>query len=146
MPRVTAIALGGLLAGLLDLLAAFALGWPRVAPSRVLQYIASGALGPAAFRGGTMTALAGLLFHFTIAMVAAALYVHMAHRWPSLRQHPWRWGTAYGLAVYAVMTFVVLPLSQAATQPPTLASMARMAVIHVVCVGLPIAFAARRTS
>lgn len=134
------------MAGLLDLLAAFAISWPRVPPIRVLQYIASGALGPAAFRGGLATALAGLLLHFTIAVAAAGVYVQLARWWPPLRDRPWRWGPLYGIVVYAVMTFVVLPLSRAVTQAPTLSSVTRMVLIHMVCVGLPIALAARRAS
>ena len=84
------ILLGGTLAGVLDILAAFLMSWPRVPPVRVLQYIASGALGPAAFRGGAATAAAGLAFHFVIAFGAAAAYVAASRRWPLLLTRPLR--------------------------------------------------------
>ena len=139
------ILLGGTLAGVLDILAAFLMSWPRVPPVRVLQYIASGAMGPAAFRGGTATAAAGLAFHFVIAFGAATAYVAASRRWPLLLTRPVACGIAYGVVVYAVMQLVVLPLSRATRGTPTVRSIAMMIGIHIVCVGLPIAFAARRT-
>ena len=139
------IILGGTLAGVLDILAAFLMSWPRVPPGRVLQYIASGALGPSAFRGGAATAAAGLMFHFVIAFAAAAVYVAASRRWRLLLARPVACGIAYGVTVYAVMQLVVLPLSRATRGTPTVRSIAMMIGIHIVCVGLPIAFAARRT-
>jgi hypothetical protein len=139
------IFLGGTLAGVLDILAAFLMSWPRVAPVRVLQYIASGALGPAAFRGGLATAAAGLAFHFVIAFGAAAAYVTASHRWPLLRTRPVACGIAYGVVVYAVMQLVVLPLSRVDRATPTWSSILTMVAIHIVCVGLPIALVTRQT-
>ena len=138
------ILLGGTLAGVLDILAAFLISWPRVPPVRVLQYIASGALGPPAFRGGVSTAAAGLALHFVIAFAAAAAYVAASRRWRLLLARPVACGIAYGLVVYAVMQLVILPLSRVTRGTPTLRSVALMMAIHIVCVGLPIAFAARR--
>ena len=48
---------GGLIAGTLDICAAFLTAWLRagVSPIGVLQFVASGALGPAAFQGGIKT-------------------------------------------------------------------------------------------
>jgi hypothetical protein len=143
MRSARAILLGGTLAGVLDILAAFLMSWPRVSPLRVLQYIASGALGPAAFRGGAATAAAGLAFHFVIAFGAAAAYVAASRRWPLLLARPVACGIAYGVVVYAVMQLVVLPLSRVNRGTPTWSSMATMIAIHIVCVGLPIASAAR---
>src|SRR5215203_2933194 len=101
---------GGVLAGVLDILAAFAISWPRVPPVRVLQYIASGALGPEAFRGGMTVALLGLAFHFAIATGAAAVYAALSRRWPTLIHRPLLYGPLFGLAVYATMNLIVLPL------------------------------------
>ena len=133
------ILLGGTVAGALDILAAFLMSWPRVSPVRVLQYIASGALGPAAFRGGAATAAAGLAFHFTIAFAAAAVYVTASRRWPLLLSRPVACGIVYGVVVYAVMQLVVLPLSRVTRGTPTWSSIVTMVVIHITCVGLPIA-------
>lgn len=139
MRLARAILPAGALAGVLDILAAFLISWPRVSPVRVLQYIASGALGPAAFRGGVATAAAGLVFHFAIAFGAAAVYVASSRRWPLLLSRPVACGIVYGVVVYAVMQLVVLPLSRVTRGTPTWSSIVTMVVIHITCVGLPIA-------
>jgi hypothetical protein len=136
---------GGLAAGVLDLTAALVLYTSRGArPIRIVQAIASGLLGPAAFQGGLATAALGCLLHFFIALTAAAVYV-TASRWLRLlRTRPVLCGLVYGVVVYGVMNFVVVPLSAAARGPfnPRLAAI--LVVIHMFCVGLPIALAARR--
>ena len=53
-------------------------------------------------------------------------------------------GALYGVIVYSVMDFVVLPLSAVAQRPFNPGLAAIMVVIHIVCVGLPIAWAASR--
>ena len=65
--RSTAVRVGraALLAGGLDLIYAFGVnGANHVPPVRVLQYIASGLIGPAAFQGGAATAALRGLVHF----------------------------------------------------------------------------------
>jgi hypothetical protein len=136
---------GGLSAGVLDLTAALVLYGARGArPIRVVQAIASGLLGPRAFQGGWKTAALGVLLHFFIATTAAAVFVLASRRAPALARRPVVSGALYGVVVYAVMNFVVVPLSAVARGPfnPRLAAI--LVAIHVVCVGLPIALAARR--
>ena len=60
------IFIGGLIAGILDLIAAFVSAWLRsgTTPRRVTLFIASGALGPAAFTGGNKTVALGVAFRF----------------------------------------------------------------------------------
>ena len=137
------IFVGGTIAGILDILAAFALGYPRVRPAVILQSIASGLLGPAAFRGGLPTAVLGLALHVLIATTAAAVYVVASRRWAGLVRRPWVFGPAYGVAVYLVMQFVVLPLSRVNQRSQRWSLIATMVCIHIVCVGLPIALTAR---
>lgn len=144
MRHFDAIALGGLIAGTLDILAAFAMSWPRVMPSRVLQSIASGLLGRAAYQGGARTAALGLLLHFVIATGAAAVYYVASRRWTVLRRRPVACGLTYGVVVYLVMNLVVVPLSQIGFRMPAWHSAALLIVIHMVCVGLPIALATAR--
>jgi hypothetical protein len=140
-----AILAGGLAAGVLDLTAALVLyGLRGARPIRIVQAIASGLMGAEAFKGGLGTAALGCLLHFFIATGAAAVYV-AASRWLEvLIRRPILSGALYGVVVYAVMTFVVLPLSAVARSPfnPRLALI--LVAIHMVCVGLPIALAARR--
>lgn len=140
------ILVGGLIAGALDITAAIVTnGWRGVPPVRVLQSVASGLLGSPAFQGGNATAALGLLLHFLIALAAAAVYVAASRRLPALVRWPLLWGPLYGVAVYFFMSLVVVPLSAAPFRirldPPDLAT---GLIVHMLCVGLPIALAARR--
>lgn len=136
--------LGGLLVGAVDIADALLFwGVQGVPGTRVLAAIASGVLGPAAFEGGAGMAWLGLALHFAIALVIVALYVAAAARWPSLRRPVLLWGTLYGLVVYGVMNYVVVPLSAAPLQPPTGAAMVNGLLIHVVGVGWPTVLMAR---
>src|SRR5579864_1345314 len=70
-----AIFAAGLLAGVLDITAAFITWAPQgVPPVRILQGIASGLLGPQAFKEGGASALLGGAIHFLIAFSAAAVF------------------------------------------------------------------------
>ena len=109
------IALAGSVAALIDLLFAFlffGIGF-GVAPMRVMQSIASGFFGAAAFDGGASSAAIGVLAHFFILNVAASFYYLAARRMPWLTRHALVSGVLFGLAIYVVMTFVVVPLSAA---------------------------------
>jgi hypothetical protein len=133
-----AILMAGLIAGALDITAAIVFFGPRV-PVRILQSVATGVLGRAAFSGGATTAILGTGLHFLIATGAAAVYYLASRRLAVLRESPWLAGPLYGTLVYLFMARVVIPLSAARVQPLTLLMLA----IHVVCVGLPIALAVR---
>src|SRR5687767_5566770 len=125
-----AVLVGGGAAATLDILSAFALSGE---PVRVLQAIASGVMGRAAFGGGAGVALLGLALHYLILVVAAALYF-VAHRHvPALALQPLRFGALYGLAIWLVMHGVVLPLSAVPfTLPYRPADVAIQLVIHAV--------------
>jgi len=142
--RVHPIVIGGTIAGILDILAAFGLRMMAGgSPVRVLHAIASGVLGPAAFQGGAATAALGFALHFVIAFGAAAVYYAASRVWPVLARRAIPAGLLYGVAVYAVMNYVVLPLSRVTFGRGPWRSVATMVVIHMLCVGLPIALAAR---
>ena len=136
---------GGTAVGILDILAAFVLrAYHGVPPARVLQGIASGALGPEAFRGGWATAALGLALHFFIAYVAAAVFWTASRWWPVLVRRAIPAGMAYGVAVHVFMNAVVLPLSRINFRWPPWHYTAIMIAIHMVFVGLPIALAVRQ--
>jgi hypothetical protein len=144
-PHVRSVLWGGALAGTLDILAAFALSASRGGrPVRVLRGIASGLLGPAAMQGGLSTAALGLLLHFCIAFTAAAVYFAASRRISFLVRHAVACGLAYGVVVYLFMNRVVLPLSRVARGTPPLSVVVWLIVIHMFCVGLPIALAVRK--
>jgi hypothetical protein len=137
------ILFAGLLAGVLDITAAFASSALRgVGPVRVLKFIASGLLGPAAFQGGAMTAALGMALHFVIALGAAAVYWAASRVIVVLTRHPVPFGLLYGVAVYFFMSLVVIPLSAVPKRPFVLSLQG--IVIHMLCVGLPIALVLRR--
>ena len=120
-------------------------GWKGVAAQRILQSVASGLLGEAAFKGGAPVAALGLALHYGIAIVAAALFWGVGRRWRWLREEPVVTGLLYGIAIYAFMNFVVLPLS--AYPFPMNFPLLRTAtglLVHMVGVGLPIALITRR--
>lgn len=138
---------GWLVAGTLDILYATGFSYFRsgVAPSRVLQNVASGALGPAAFQGGTATAAAGLGFHYLNAFLATAVFFGVASLLPSLIRIPLLVGALYGIGVYIVMNYVVIPLSRIGT-PRTPATIVWVTgvLVHMFFVGWPIALSARK--
>lgn len=137
---------GGLIAGTLDIIAACVSAWLRGAtpPVRVLQFIASGLLGPTSFSGGAKTALLGLALHFLIATVATAVFYFASRKWFVLIEHPIAAGLLYGILVYAFMNFVVIPLSLVAQRPATLSGRIIGLLIIMFFVGLPIALIVRR--
>ena len=141
-----ALLLGTLTVGVLDITDAFVFFWARnaVAPPVILQSIASGLLGRAAFQGGWPTALLGLGLHFFIAFVIVLVYQVASRRAPSLTRRLWWWGPLYGIAVYVVMNYVVIPLSAASFRPPAPAVLANGLLIHVFGVGIPSAWFASR--
>jgi hypothetical protein len=101
-----AIAVGGLIAGALDLTQACILfGWD------IPLAIAGGLLGRQAFHGGVSTYILGVFLHFFIACSAAAVYYAASRRLSFLTEHPLVCGLFFGAAVEEVMNLVVLPLS-----------------------------------
>jgi hypothetical protein len=142
------IVIAGVVVGIVDIVAAFAVRYSfgAVSPVRVLQGIASGVMGPAAFRGGPATAALGMLLHFVIAFAVAGVYYAVSRKWRLLLHHPAVSGTLYGIAVHAVMNVIVLPLSHFPSGPrtPPLSFTLTMVLVHVFCVGLPISFIVAR--
>jgi hypothetical protein len=135
-----AIAVGGGIAGTLDLLQACILfGWD------IPLVIAGGLLGRDAFHGGTGTYVLGVLLHFFIACSAAAVY-YAASRWlVFMKEYPLVCGLFFGAAVEEVMLLVVLPLSALHSRGPyKLNDLILGLLVHMVVVGLPISFSVRR--
>ena len=139
---------GGLTAGTLDICAAFLTAWLRagVRPIGLLQYVASGALGPAAFQGGAESALIGLALHFLIATIWTVVFYLASRKLLFLIERPIQFGLLYGIAVYLIMTFVVVPLSRVTPRPATITGRTIGILTIMFCVGLPIALIVRRFS
>lgn len=141
-----AILWGTIAVGVLDLLDAFLFfGWRGVPPPRILQSIASGVLGRAAYQGGAGAAALGLLLHFVIAFGIVLVYVAATRLVPALHRRPWLYGAVYGIAAYLVMNRVVVPLSAAVvgSGPTPLPVLINGLLIHMIGVGIPSALTAR---
>lgn len=135
------ILVGGLLSGAIDLTYASTYHGlvNGITPIRILQSIASGLLGMAAFDQAFPAALIGFIAHFSILIVAAAMFYAASRRLPFLTRHPYLAGMAFGVAIYCTMNFIVLPLSAAPhfkhTLPGTLSDFS----VHVLLLGPAIA-------
>jgi hypothetical protein len=141
------IVLGGLLAGTLDAVdGVIAFGFTGMNPIQVLQYIASGLLGIASFQGGLKTAALGAVLHYFIAFAVAAIYYGASLKLPTLHIHPVKWGLTYGVAVYLVMNYFVLPLSAVPKSPFSSGLFLNGVIGHAIFVGFPIAWFAYRSA
>lgn len=138
---------GGLIAGVMDITAAFVVyGHYGVKPLGLLKGIAAGLLGLRAFEGGPAVALLGLCCHFVIAFGAATVFFFASRSLPFLVRHAAPYGVLYGIAVYFFMNRIVVPLSGAKKYPFSFKMMVIGVVIHIFCVGVPIALSVRRFS
>lgn len=142
-----AILWAGLLCGTLDITAAFVVyGFFGASPIPILKGIAAGVLGPQASQGGLAIAALGLFLHFVIAFGAATTYYLASRALPILVTHAALCGPLYGIAVYFFMNRIVVPLSAARKFPFSLKMMIIGVVIHIFCIGFPIALITRRFS
>lgn len=141
------VVLGGLLAGALDITYA-CIFWAIKADlpaRRIFQSVASGLLGQASFTGGWGTALLGLTLHFSIALSMAVAYYLVSLRWMALRRRPLVFGPAYGLLLYGLMYFIVVPLSRAAPSRPGNNLWTWMTIaVHMFLIATPMALGTAR--
>ena len=144
--RLVFVIAGGLIAGTLDIL--FAIGFwaakANVPAARILQSVAAGFLGRASFEGGMGTVVLGLLLHFFIALSISAVYYALATRWPLLHQKAGLCGAIYGLGVYVVMNFIVVPLSAAMPGSRDPLWVGLSVLVHMFLIGVPVALATRQ--
>ncbi len=141
------ILLAGFVGGLGDILYAFTVWAMRgVSPIRIAQSIAGGWLGrDAAVAGGISTATLGMVSHFGICIIAAALYYQVATRWRFLVERPYVSAFAFGIGMYIAMVYVIVPLSAAPGGFPKFGwNMAVALFPHIFLVGIPFALITRR--
>ena len=137
---------GGLIAGTLDILYAIVF-WAiksGAPPQRILQSVAAGLLGDTSFTGAWATAALGLALQFVIALSMATSYYIVARRWAALWQRALLFGAAYGLVLYGIMNYVVVPLSAARPGSKDPLWIGLSIAVHMVFVGIPCAVFARR--
>jgi hypothetical protein len=139
------ILVGGGVAGALDITYAIVrhAAFGSSTAQRVLQSVASGWLGRAAFTGGWPAAALGLAQHFLNALLIATVYYAASRKLPLLHERAALCGLLYGAVVYIVMSKVVVPLSAA---PFSIPLRELDLAVHMLFIGLPIALAVRRFS
>jgi hypothetical protein len=142
---LAAIFWGGLLAGVFDIMQAFiGFGLLGAKPFRILQHIAGGVFGARSMQMGWSSAVLGLVFHFTIAFTAAAVYCFASRVLRVMVEYAAVCGLIYGEMVFLFMYFVVLPLTPLGPAHFSIATYITGPVGHTFLVGLPIALSVRR--
>jgi hypothetical protein len=155
MKNLKPILYAAVLVGVLDITAAcinlgVAYGF---GPLRVLKGVAGGLLGRGALEGGFATAALGLAMHFTMALTITTIFYALSRRLP-LPQKLWgvvAVGLLYGAAVFAVNNFATAPflswVRSLYLHTPILFKPPMgwwQLIIHLFCVGLPIALVMHR--
>ena len=139
------VLLTGLLVGTTDIIAAHVSVWIQSGnfPTRVLQYIAGGALGlETSMKGGLGIALLGLLFHYIIATSWTLFFFVIIPKLKFLHFNKYAVGFLYGIFVGAAMTFLILPLSALPASPFVFSKAIVGWCILGTVLGIPIAMSA----
>ena len=106
----------------------------------MLAGIAAGPFGDRMLDAGPLAALCGLAVHYALIAVMVAAFAALASRSPTTRRHPVIAGIAYGLLIYGVMYWVVIPARWPdANAVTSFRTVAIPIAIHITLVGLPIA-------
>jgi hypothetical protein len=136
----------GLVVGVLDISSAFVIWWQRgVGAPRGLQGIAAGLLGTHSYDGGLGTASLGLALHFFVAFVVVSIFYLASRKIEFLTIHPVVSGVLYGIGVYIVMYWFVLPMAFP-TFRHRMGNELLAVAIHISLIGLPCALIVRRYS
>lgn len=106
---LSAIFLGGIIAATIDIGAASLISGRS--PMFIMQAIAGGLLGKASFGGGIGTALLGLVLQEVMGVLIATIYVVLLKSASGLLRHWVLSGLTYGVIIFFVMNYVVVPLS-----------------------------------
>jgi hypothetical protein len=130
----------GLIAGTIDIGAACTIN--QVGPVPILRFIASGLLGTPLPHEPWVYCL-GMVLQWLMSIIIAAIFVLASSRIPALLRNWVAAGIAYGIVVYFVMTFVVVPLSRAKSGHVTMISFAENLAAMIVF-GLIVSYIAQR--
>ncbi|MEO7150085.1 MAG: hypothetical protein ABIY40_09170 [Rhodanobacteraceae bacterium] len=139
---IFAILAGGLIAGSIDICAAALIN--QVSLPVICHAVASGLLGKAAFDGGLQVSALGLQLQWGISMLIAAIFVLAALRLRRLIARPILAGLAYGVGVFFVMNYVVMPLSAVGHVPNFTPAKFIENLAAMLLFGLIVAYVAKR--
>lgn len=136
------ILVGGAIAGTFDMIAAF-IAYGHNMP----RGIASGLIGRQAAQSGILPWVLGLVLHYFIAFSAATVYGLASRKLTFMNDHFIVSGVFFGIGLYLVMNFVVLPLSAFHFMGPyQYRGLVQGLLIHMTIIGLPISYSLRRLS
>ncbi len=138
------ILLGGFIAGTIDLGAASLISWRS--PFFICQAVASGLFGRESFAGGAQTALVGLLLQWFMSLIIAAVYVAASEWIPVLKRQWLSWGLAYGVGIFLVMNYLVVPLSAVGGFPHFTPRSFVLNLLAMLLFGVIVSYFARSTS
>ena len=138
------IVLATVVCGTLDILLAVCLTLMRGRePADMLRYVASGPF-PDATNMGTAGAVLGLAVHYSLMAIMIVAFVLAVRARPPLLDNPLLLGVIFGLVTYVAMNLIVVPLRFPAAWPPKPLSIGTQLFAHIVLVGWPAAYLARR--
>jgi uncharacterized membrane protein YagU involved in acid resistance len=141
---VRAIVIATTIAGTLDILSAFVYAMMAGGtPLGVLRGVGGAIVDREAFAPFVLAAI-GLALHFAIMTVMATVYLLFAARIPPINRMPVPSGIGYGLLLWGVMYWIVLPRRWPTMFPVTDPKEVAMQLFsHIVLVGIPIALVAK---
>ena len=132
----------GLIAGTLDITMACLKYYFQTekSPVNVLNFVASGLIGKDAFSGQNYTPLLGLFLHYSIAFIWVIVFYFL---YPTLKrfiESKYLLAVFYGIFVWTIMNFVVVPLSNTTKLPFNPTQAVINAIILIFAIGLPCSF------
>lgn len=139
---LAAILAGGFMAATFDFFAAMLIYGGTA--SGVAHAIARGWYGDAVKTMPPIVDVIGIASHYMILLIAAAIFVLTSLRFPVLRRMAWITGPLFGVCIYLVMHFVIVPLSAVhKISNPHGVQLIEEFCGHMFVIGLPIALWAR---
>jgi hypothetical protein len=135
-----------LIAGTLDITAACLSAYllKGTMPALVLKYITSGVLGAKAFNGSVGVMMLGLLFHYFISFCCTIVFFWLYPQLKFLQKSILMNALLIGFIAWLVTTQLVIPLSNISKPPFQLTASLRAVIILIICIGLPVSFAAKK--
>ena len=119
-----------------------------ITPWRIFQFITSGLIDGRSFQLGWASVGLGVLIHYAIALIWTAIFYIAAteFNFNVLLRRPILFGLLYGVLVYAIMNFIVLPLSAVPPRPSaaTIAGGVNAVLALMFCIGMPVALLVKR--
>lgn len=113
-------------------------------PEKVFTFIASGFFGKEGLTGGTSMVICGVVFHLLIACIWTAIFFFAYSKIRIMRKNWIITGSIYGIIVWAVMTRLVMPLSNTPLIPFKINQAIIAAMILIIAIGLPLSFIATK--